>query len=435
MQSYDVRVWDLRKRTRTGRPTRFEVRWVVDTQEHSRSFEFKAQADAFRSSLIAAAKTGEPFDMDTGQPVSATRGTGPTCYEIAQQMMAAKWVNSAAKSRVTEVDNLAHVLCALVPTNRTAPEELRLALRATLGRKNVEREPTATDALRWLTRASLPVGDVTDQIVRRVLDHVATGLTGKQLSDSVRKQRRTYLSGLFTYAVEQKHITVNPVATVKVKKSERAVTSQAINSRQIGDLETARNTIKQIVGDLERDFVSTVFLAGMRPSEVAALRVEDCNLPAAGWGELVLAKSSASVGRSWTDSGKSRDNRGLKNRSASERRTVPIPPELVVLLLKRIGDRKRGWVFARGGEQVSDVGVSRAWKHSRGWCEVNDDVLPRVYDLRHLAASLWLNAGVPVVEVAARLGHSPEVCFRVYAHVIHTERPRWNAVIEAALDA
>ena len=24
MQSYDVRVWDLRKRTRTGRPTRFE---------------------------------------------------------------------------------------------------------------------------------------------------------------------------------------------------------------------------------------------------------------------------------------------------------------------------------------------------------------------------------------------------------------------------
>ena len=122
MQSYDVRVWDLRKRTRTGRPTRFEVRWVVDTQEHSRSFEFKAQADAFRSSLIAAAKTGEPFDVDTGQPVGATRGTGPTCYEIAQQMMAAKWVNSAAKSRVTEVDNLAHVLCALVPTNRTAPE-------------------------------------------------------------------------------------------------------------------------------------------------------------------------------------------------------------------------------------------------------------------------------------------------------------------------
>ncbi len=35
MQSYDVRVWDLRKRTRTGRPTRFEVRWVPPTHRPS----------------------------------------------------------------------------------------------------------------------------------------------------------------------------------------------------------------------------------------------------------------------------------------------------------------------------------------------------------------------------------------------------------------
>lgn len=432
--SFDVRVWDLRKRTRADRPTRFEVRWAVDSREHSRSFEFKAQADAFRAGLIAAAKSGEPFDVDTGQPVGASRGSGPTCYAVAQQMVSAKWKRSAAKSRVTEVDNLAHLLCALVPNNRTAPDGLRLALRSSLGRADAELTPEQKDNLRWLERASLPIADVDDSTVRRALEAVSTTQDGRALSDSVRKQRRTYLSGLFTYAVEQKLVSANPVAQVRIKKEDRAGTIQQVNTRQIGDLVTAKAAIKAIKGALERDFATTVLMAGMRPSEVAALRVEDCTLPAKGWGQLVLAKSSAAAGRAWTDSGEVRDSRGLKHRKAGERRTVPIPPDLVAVLRSRIGGRTRGWVFeSRPSEQISDVSVSRAWRDARVRTSLPEDVLPRVYDLRHLAASLWLNAGVPVVEVAARLGHSPEVCLRVYAHVLHSERDRWNGVIESAL--
>src|SRR5262249_497836 len=42
----------------------------------------------------------------------------------------------------------------------------------------------------------------------------------------------------------------------------------------------------------------------------------------------------------------------------------------------------------------------------------------RPYDLRHAAASLWLNAGVPPTEVARRLGHSVAVLLKVYANCI-----------------
>jgi integrase len=42
----------------------------------------------------------------------------------------------------------------------------------------------------------------------------------------------------------------------------------------------------------------------------------------------------------------------------------------------------------------------------------------RPYDLRHAAASLWLNAGVPATEVARRLGQGVAVLLRVYANCI-----------------
>ncbi|GAA4229228.1 hypothetical protein GCM10023075_36300 [Streptosporangium album] len=63
--------------------------------------------------------------------------------------------------------------------------------------------------------------------------------------------------------------------------------------------------------------------------------------------------------------------------------------------------------------------------HSYVWQEARKLALPpaqvesllaaRPYDLRHAAVSLWLNAGVPAIEVAKRAGHSVDVLLRVYA--------------------
>jgi integrase len=73
------------------------------------------------------------------------------------------------------------------------------------------------------------------------------------------------------------------------------------------------------------------------------------------------------------------------------------------------------------GRSPSTV-YDRWWKLSREKslteAQVASPLVRRPYDLRHAAASLWLNAGVPPTEVARRLGHGVAVLLRVYANCI-----------------
>jgi hypothetical protein len=55
------------------------------------------------------------------------------------------------------------------------------------------------------------------------------------------------------------------------------------------------------------------------------------------------------------------------------------------------------------------------------------------YDLRHAAASLWLNASVVATEVARRLRHGVAVLLNVYANCINGQGELANDRIEAAL--
>jgi integrase len=81
----------------------------------------------------------------------------------------------------------------------------------------------------------------------------------------------------------------------------------------------------------------------------------------------------------------------------------------------------------------------RLWKRARAaaltTAQENSQLAKRPYDLRHAAVSLWLNAGVPVTEVAARAGHSVAVLLKVYAKCLDGQAEVANARIEAALAA
>jgi hypothetical protein len=56
------------------------------------------------------------------------------------------------------------------------------------------------------------------------------------------------------------------------------------------------------------------------------LRESDLHLPTKGWGRIVLAASASRAGRSWTDHGTARQERGLKHCAAHETCTIPVPP-------------------------------------------------------------------------------------------------------------
>ena len=57
----------------------------------------------------------------------------------------------------------------------------------------------------------------------------------------------------------------------------------------------------------------------------------------------------------------------------------------------------------------------------------------RSYDCRHAAATTWLRAGVPLGEVASRLGHSVDALVSTYVGTINGDDEVANTRIETAL--
>ncbi|WP_233361936.1 hypothetical protein [Streptomyces sp. GMR22] len=143
----------------------------------------------------------------------------------------------------------------------------------------------------------------------------------------------------------------------------------------------------------------------MRPSEAAALTERDCKLPESGWGELILAGSRPEVGAGWTDDGKSYEVRGLKRRARKTTRPVPIPPVLVQLLRRHLGEygtAPDGLLFraVRGG-RVRSTEYTEVWQDARREALPHTDfnsLLAEVpYSARHAGISLWIKAGVDPV--------------------------------------
>lgn len=73
-----------------------------------------------------------------------------------------------------------------------------------------------------------------------------------------------------------------------------------------------------------------------RPAEAVGLVETDLILPEHGWGSALLHRTRPSVGKQWTDSGETHDDRGLKNRPTEDVRRVPIPPHLVAVLREHL---------------------------------------------------------------------------------------------------
>ena len=57
----------------------------------------------------------------------------------------------------------------------------------------------------------------------------------------------------------------------------------------------------------------------------------------------------------------------------------------------------------------------------------------RIYDCRHAAATTWLRAGVPLGEVAKRMGHSVETLVSTYVGALAGDEELANDRIDAAL--
>ncbi|MFK4598146.1 tyrosine-type recombinase/integrase [Streptomyces pristinaespiralis] len=453
MNSLDVKIWGVRKRN-TQKPS-YDVRWSVAGRVFSESFRTKGLADNYRSKLMRAARDGEEFGTDSGLPGSmAEKKSALTWYAFALRYLAMKWPHAAPNTRDGINESLASVTMALLDDRpgRPSDELLRKTLRnwAFVLPGPDERElPTEVgNVLHWVAKASRPLSDLADPVIgRAVLDSLKLKLDGTAAAaETVRRKRRTLVNAVH-YAVDLGEFPENPLTSIRWQKPK---VSSEVDPRVVANPEQARSLLHAVsyVGGYRRargrrlvGLFAGMYFGGFRPAEVVGLAEPDLTLPAAGWGSALLHRTRPSVGKQWTDSGESHDDRGLKNRPNEDVRRVPIPPQLVAIFREHIetfGTADDGRLFfSENGGVVSSSTYYRAWQEARALAlppaAVASPLARRPYDLRHSALSTWLNAGVDATEVAERAGNSVEVLLSRYAKCLDGRQEVANRRIEDLL--
>ena len=450
--TYDAKFSQIQQRTNRGTPI-YVARWRVAGKEKSKSFRTKGLANAFMSDLRQAAKAGEEFDVATGLPVSmlAPESSGPSFLEFAQAFVLRRWSTSAARTRETDAYALLTLIPALVSPAPRSPsaEELREVLRihALLPEK---RRADLTSAqvvvLRWLERSSLPLSALGDaHVIRTALDAISVTFAGSPAGANTVRRKRAILHHLLEHAVEQKVFSSNPLDGIKwtVPKAMTVVDPRTVvNPVQARQLLDAVPKVGRKRGSRLKALFACMYYAALRPEEAADLRQRNCTLPESGWGVIVLERARPQGTKRWSNSGETHESRSLKHRADKETREIPIPPVLVAMLREHIaehGTADDGRIFSTAtGGTYSSSAHSYVWQEARKLAltpqQIASSLAARPYDLRHAAVSLWLNAGVPAVEVAKRAGHSVDVLLRVYAKCMDGQQEQINGKINDALD-
>ena len=105
---------------------------------------------------------------------------------------------------------------------------------------------------------------------------------------------------------------------------------------------------------------------------------------------------------------------------------------LVALLRSWLDDYQFGdndLIFrSRNGGRLSESNWGRAWRLALR--KIGHERL-RPYDCRHFAATSWLNAGVPLAEVARRMGHSVETLVSTYVGALKGDEDASNQLIDS----
>ena len=461
-KTYDVRVWKI-ELYKGKKATTYTVKWVVDGQRfRSCPYTSYAAADAFRAELLTAVRRGEPFDTESGQPLSwARRDAARNWYEFTCEFVDKKWAHSSAHHRRNTAETLMLVTLSLLKSTPQHAKAARTALR-NYGFNTTDRMTAPADVaelLGWIREHS-PNVDVwmAPGTVRRVMDDLSLKLDGTAAAASSLYRHRAIVYNALAYAVEQQLLQKNPLDGFKLR-SAKAKAATAVDKRSLLNAIQADSVLFGLLkrrrnGACLHALFATLYYAGLRPEEAAQLHVEDLTLPPADepeeWGELSFSNAAPEIAKQWTDTRVRREARGLKGRAEGESRNVPVHPRLARILREYIaspnptrktpapplkpGDRL--FNGDRGG-YIADVTYRRALTDARQDAlkphEVTSLVGKTPYDFRHTCLTNWLNAGVPSAQVALWAGNSVKILLATYINCINGSDDDYKRRIRAAM--
>lgn len=412
----------LPKRGTSKEQRRYVVRWRVDGRDFKRRRKVKAEAERYRSKLIAAIADGDVFDRSTGEPASWHQHSA-TWWEWSQQWLDLKWPDWAGSSRKSGVEALVAFTPHLVHSRAPEPPPRLRAWLWEVGFNPAVDEGEGPEVA-WLERWSLPLEHIDPSSLERALRLGTTKRDGQPNAPTVAKRRRDLLNAALKSAIRRDLLATNPMDRVEwvVPKQSSQVDISVLPSMADIDLLIDHIAALRTGGARYAAFFAILAYAGLRPSEAAALRVADLDLPDAGWGIARLRDAEPSPGTRYSGTGTTRQLKELKHRAEGTIRAVPLPPPLVERLRTHLDrwEEIDGRVFSNGNRRsVTAENYGKVWNRAKRATWEPDHVAASAwpYDLRHTAATVMLRARVPLAEVARRLGHSVDVLLRVYAGV------------------
>jgi len=440
---YDARIHGLEKRRNAqGAVTSHRLSWRVSGKLWKKGFRTAAQADAFRSELMTAARRGEAFSISTGLPVSwENQEPTPTWYTFTLAYAEMKWPYASPNHRRSIAEALTDATEALLTAESSfSRDTVREALRwsySTRIRDNAEPPVHLAQALDWLENNTVQMAAFTERSTaaghaRAMLARISQTKDGTPAAPNTANRKRMVIGNSMEYAIELDLLPANPLKAVKWTKPRTLTT---IDPRVVINGEQARRFFAAVEAHSERGkrmkpFFGSMYHAGLRPEEAVDLRIHNLlQLPEEPgvWGDMRLTNSEPRSGSRWTDSGKPRERRALKHRADGDTRHVPIHPDLVLMFREHIANYGTGpggriFIGPRGGI-LTDRAYLKVFHESRAVAfkpeEAASPLLEVPYALRHAAVSTWLRTAGDPARVAEWAGHSVAVLLRVYAKCIH----------------
>jgi integrase len=268
--------------------------------------------------------------------------------------------------------------------------------------ENSERAPSTISGYESALRIQvLPyLGSRRLRTLRRIdMDEWLGQLWTAGYANSTIHSARTVAGMVFTSALDARIVASNPLTGLRVPTG----TSRTRNALSVEQVETLAVTV-----DLWwRPYVLVLAYCGLRPGEAAALRRRHLD----------------DLGRLTVERGLTEHRGHLVERDTKTHRArvVQVPSSVLVEvhdhLAAHVEDDPLALIFTTPSR--TPVRISN-WRHKVWQPAANDIGLPKwatPYVLRHTAASLMAQRGVPVSAAAAALGHDPAIFLRTYAHL------------------
>ena len=423
----EVKIWGVQDRRASNRFARpWIVRWKVNDKTFQRHHLTRSEADHYRSLLLVAQRSGERFDPASGEPTSWLESDADCpMHEWARRWLAEQWSEWQPRTRTSAVEALSRFVPLVLRREAPTPgEDLRRYLVTALRPDSEQLDPVHE---KWLTKWSMPLSLLDRATLAEAERVLGLRIDGEPLAANTATRFRSVSRACVRRAVDLEILANDPwpPRSSGSRNRKAARKTRAVDVRFLPDPATMQKALAAIeshqpASRMYRVMTSVVYFAGLRPSEVIMLRPRALDLPATGWGEIHVVEADISF-----------DEPGEPK---TGRRRVPIPPVLVELLRSWIAQNALSsdhLLFRTRTEQrPSTSNWRRAW--NRAMKSVGEDTI-RIYDCRHAAATTWLSAGVPLGEVARRLGHSVDVLVSTYVGALNGDETVANRLIEDKL--